>query len=103
MTCRLLSQLAPDSEMSVGMSLTHLYFGLLLSYTGSRSGLVPATCPHTLATSNKTTSVIVSNVNYNDTQGFPCYMGGGGRAVERRTVNRGDGGSIPPVAVSKLR
>ena len=26
----------------------------------------------------------------------------GGRAVERRTVNRGDGGSIPP-AVSKLR
>ena len=94
MTCRLLSQLAPDSEMSVGMSLTHLYFGLLLSYTGSRSGLVPAACPHTLAT---------SNINYNDTQGFPCYMGGGGRAVERRTVNRGDGGSIPPVAVSKLR
>ena len=27
----------------------------------------------------------------------------GGRAVERRTVNRGDGGSIPPTAVSKLR
>ena len=27
----------------------------------------------------------------------------GGRAVERRTVNRGDGGSIPPAAVSKLR
>ena len=26
-----------------------------------------------------------------------------GRAVERRTVNRGDGGSIPPTAVSKLR
>ena len=26
----------------------------------------------------------------------------GGRAVERRTVNRGDGGSIPPTAVSKL-
>ena len=25
----------------------------------------------------------------------------GGRAVERRTVNRGDGGSIPPTAVSK--
>ena len=23
--------------------------------------------------------------------------------VERRTVNRGDGGSIPPTAVSKLR
>ena len=30
-------------------------------------------------------------------------MGCGGRAVERRTVNRGDGGSIPPAAVSKLR
>ena len=31
------------------------------------------------------------------------YVGSGGRAVERRTVNRGDGGSIPPTAVSKLR
>ena len=30
-------------------------------------------------------------------------LGSGGRAVERRTVNRGDGGSIPPTAVSKLR
>ena len=30
-------------------------------------------------------------------------MGSGGRAVERRTVNLGDGGSIPPTAVSKLR
>ena len=30
-------------------------------------------------------------------------MGSGGRGVERRTVNRGDGGSIPPTAVSKLR
>ena len=30
------------------------------------------------------------------------YLGSGGRAVERRTVNRGDGGSIPPAAVSKL-
>ena len=29
-------------------------------------------------------------------------MGSGGRAVERRTVNRGDGGSVPPTAVSKL-
>ena len=29
--------------------------------------------------------------------------GSGGRAVERRTVNRGDGGSIPPTAVSKLK
>ena len=26
-----------------------------------------------------------------------------GRTVERRTVNRGDGGSIPPTAVSKFR
>ena len=30
-------------------------------------------------------------------------MGSVGPAVERRTVNRGDGGSIPPTAVSKLR
>ena len=30
-------------------------------------------------------------------------MGSGGRAVERRTFNRGDGGSIPPTAVSKFR
>ena len=30
-------------------------------------------------------------------------MGSGGRAVERRTVNRGDGGSIPPTAISKFR
>ena len=28
-------------------------------------------------------------------------VGSGGRALERRTVNRGDGGSIPPTAVSK--
>ena len=27
----------------------------------------------------------------------------GGRVVERRTVNRGDGGSIPHTTVSKLR
>ena len=27
----------------------------------------------------------------------------GGHAVERRTVNRGDVGSIPPTAISKLR
>ena len=33
----------------------------------------------------------------------PTNVGSGGRAVERRTVNRGDGGSIPPTAVSKLR
>ena len=30
-------------------------------------------------------------------------VGSGGRAVERRTVNRGDGGSIPPTTASKLR
>ena len=32
-----------------------------------------------------------------------CVVGSGGRAVERRNVNRGDGGSMPPTAVSKLR
>ena len=31
------------------------------------------------------------------------FVGSGGRAVEHRTVNRRDGGSIPPTAVSKLR
>ena len=30
-------------------------------------------------------------------------MGSGGRAAEHRTVNQGDGGSIPHTAVSKLR
>ena len=30
-------------------------------------------------------------------------MGSGGHVVERRTVNQGDSGSIPPTAVSKLR
>ena len=30
-------------------------------------------------------------------------MGSGGRTVEHWTINRGDGGSIPPNAVSKLR
>ena len=30
----------------------------------------------------------------------PTYVGSGGRAVERRTVNRG---SIPPTTISKLR
>ena len=29
-------------------------------------------------------------------------MGSGGRAVDRRAVNRGDGGSIPPTAVMNL-
>ena len=32
-----------------------------------------------------------------------CSSGSGGRMVERRTVNRGDSGSIPHTAVSKLR
>ena len=34
-----------------------------------------------------------------------CYQKStsGGRTVERRTVNRGDGGSIPPTAVLKFR
>ena len=32
----------------------------------------------------------------------PPYMGSGGRAVERQTVNRRDGGPIPPTAVSKF-
>ena len=32
-----------------------------------------------------------------------CDMGSGGRAVERQTVNRVDGGSIPPTVISKLR
>ena len=30
-------------------------------------------------------------------------MSRGGQSVERRTVTRGDGGSIPPAAVSKRR
>ena len=30
-------------------------------------------------------------------------VGSGGRAVERRSVNRGDGGSIPPTDITKLR
>ena len=30
-------------------------------------------------------------------------MGSGGHTVERRTVNQGDGGSIPPTAILKLR
>ena len=33
----------------------------------------------------------------------PFQRGSGGCAVERHTVNQGDGGSIPPTAVSKLR
>ena len=30
-------------------------------------------------------------------------LGSSGRAVEHRTVNRGDGGSIPPATISNLR
>ena len=30
-------------------------------------------------------------------------VGGGGHAIEHQTVSRGDGGLIPPTAVSKLR
>ena len=30
-------------------------------------------------------------------------VGSGGRAVERRTVSRGNSGSIPPTTISKLR
>ena len=35
--------------------------------------------------------------------GVVVDVGSGGHAVERRTVNRGDGGSIPSAAVLKLR
>ena len=35
--------------------------------------------------------------------GLRIGVGSGGRAVQRMTINRGDGGSIPPAAVSKLR
>ena len=34
---------------------------------------------------------------------YPNQVGSSGLAVERLTVNRGDGGSIPPTAISKLR
>ena len=37
---------------------------------------------------------------------YPCqipYVGSGGHVVERRTVNRGDSGSMPPTGISKLR
>ena len=37
------------------------------------------------------------------TPGVEYIVRRGGCAVERRTVNQGDGGSIPPTAVSKLR
>ena len=31
---------------------------------------------------------------------LPTVLRSGGRVVERRTANRGDGGSIPPAAIS---
>ena len=34
---------------------------------------------------------------------YVILVGNSGRMVERWTINRGDGGSIPPTAVSKLR
>ena len=37
--------------------------------------------------------IVTINYHYNN----------GGRTVERRTVNRGDGGSIPPAVISKIR
>ena len=41
-------------------------------------------------------------VSHNVYELFMSYLSRLWRAVERRTVNRGDGGSIPPTAVSKL-
>ena len=34
---------------------------------------------------------------------FCDIVGSGGCTVEHRTVNRGEGGSIPPAAITKLR
>ena len=31
------------------------------------------------------------------------HEGSGGRVVEPRTINRGNGGSIPPTSISKVR
>jgi len=39
---------------------------------------------------------------YKSTTCLYLLVGSGGRVVECWTVNRGDGGSIPPTAVSKL-
>ena len=54
-----------------------------------------------------TQAIRVNSVFYvapcNRTMPLHEFVGSSGRAVERRTVNRGDGGSIPPTAVSKLR
>ena len=51
-----------------------------------------------LVVNNNMVSVPLGHYNSDE-----AHEGSGGRAVERRTVNRGDGGSIPPTAVSKLR
>jgi len=37
------------------------------------------------------------------TKRIESFVGSGCRAIERRIVNRGDGSSIPPTAISKLR
>ena len=57
---------------------------------------------------NKTVALVLSPRNNRATHNITVIktgecMGNGGRAVQRRTVNRGDDGSIPPTAVSKLR
>ena len=59
------------------------------TWTRLRPGPVPNTVPHALMP-------VVPLV-------LVTLVGSGGRAVERRTVNREDGGSILPTAVSKLR
>ena len=58
----------------------------------------------------KTSYATVASSDHCRVHAVPAYrrrsvddVGSGGRAVERRTVNRGDGGPIPPAAVSKLR
>ena len=53
--------------------------------------------------STKDDVVFAANTPGGEDSIYYCELGSGGRAVERRTVNRGDGGSIPPTAVSKLR
>ena len=53
--------------------------------------------------SGKGAAVFSENLLRSMNNGTGCNVGSGGRAVERRTVNQGDGGSIPPTAVSKLR
>ena len=47
-------------------------------------------------------SIMIHLNNLLNVRNYLC-VGSSGRAVERRTINRGDGGSIPPTAVLKLR